>query len=345
MKPVVPGLPVSAGPFVIAEAGVNHNGDVALARELVDAAADAGADAVKFQTFRPELVAAPEAPRAEYQRQEHDDTSQLDMIRRLALSEDAFRDLASYCRTKNIVFLSTPFDIASADFLVLLGVPVIKVPSGEISNLPFLRHVARLKKPIVMSTGMAAIGEVERAVGAIEQAGCGNYALLHCTSNYPAASADINLRAMATLKTAFGCPVGYSDHTIGIEIALAAAALGAQIIEKHFTLNRKMDGPDHAMSLEPRELADMVRGIRSVTLALGDGIKRPAQSETSIAFVVRRSLAAARPLPSGTVIEAKDLICLRPGTGIAPGEENLILGRRVVTDIRQYSLIEWAMVE
>lgn len=345
MKPVLPGLPAMAGPLVIAEAGVNHNGEIDLALRLVDAAIAAGADAIKFQTFVPEQVAAPTAPRAAYQQQNGKSESQLEMICKLALGQDAFATIASYCAKRGILFLSTPFDRESADFLCRLGVPAIKVPSGELTNLLFLCDLATRKRPLIVSTGMATLGEVECAVEAIEKAGCSDYALLHCTSNYPAAPEDANLLAMRTLANTFDCPVGYSDHTLGTDIAIAATALGAQIIEKHFTLDRKMPGPDHQASLEPSELKGMVESIRRVASALGNGAKRPAPAECAIAEVVRRSLAAARTLAAGSVVTRDDLIALRPGTGIPPQDANQVVGRRLRRAVPAHALLEWTAFE
>jgi N,N'-diacetyllegionaminate synthase len=318
----------SAPCFIIAEAGVNHNGDPSLARRLIDVAAEAGADAVKFQTFRADRLVSLAAPKARYQlRVTSGQESQYEMLRRLELSEQDHRDLVEHARTRGICFLSTPFDEESADFLDDLGVPAFKIPSGELTNLPFLAHVAGKQKPIIMSVGMASLGECEAAVDAIESADNQRLVLLQCVSNYPADPADVNLRAMRTLHTAFGVPVGYSDHTEGLEVALAAVAMGACVIEKHFTLDRALPGPDHAASIEPVELEQLVRSIRIVESALGTSRKRPSQSEADTAAVARKSLVAACDLPAGAVLTDKLLTARRPGTGLPPAMRPHVLGR------------------
>ncbi|MBV9499257.1 MAG: N-acetylneuraminate synthase, partial [Acidobacteriaceae bacterium] len=289
-REIGPGLPC----LLIAEAGVNHNGSLDMALRLVDAAVDAGADIVKFQTFKSEEVVTPQAPKADYQLQNSGrDESQLEMIKRLELPEEAFSTIQSHCRERGIVFLSTPFDCHSADLLYGMGVPAFKIPSGEITNHPFLAHIARKGKPLIVSTGMSDLQEVANAVEVLHAAANRELVLLHCVSNYPAAPACVNLRVMKTLEERFGVPVGYSDHTEGTAIALAAAAMGACVIEKHFTLDRTLPGPDHRASIEPLELAAMVRSVRDVEAALGDGVKRPAAGEGNTAAVARRSLVAA----------------------------------------------------
>lgn len=314
--------------FIIAEAGVNHNGDLNLAHQLIDGAMDAGADAIKFQTFQAERLASVDAPKAAYQLETTNaGESQFEMLQRLELDADAHRALIAHCRDKRIMFLSTPFDETSADLLEQLGVPAFKTPSGEITNLPYLRYIARKGKPMIASTGMAFLGEVETAVRAIEAAGNHSFALLHCVSNYPANPADINLRAMQTMARAFNVPVGYSDHTSGIEVSHAAIALGACIIEKHFTLDRNLPGPDHHASAEPAELAALVRGIRIVEAALGDGRKQPAASEANTAAVARRSLAAACDIPAGAVVAETMITLKRPGTGLPPAMREYLIGR------------------
>lgn|SRR5574337_759063 len=320
--------------FVVAEAGVNHNGSLDLARRLVDAAVKAGADAVKFQTFKAERLVAPGAPKAEYQeRTTGTAESQLDMLRGLELSPEAHRDLMAYCRAQRILFMSTPFDEESADFLDDLGVIVFKIPSGEITNLSFLAHVARKGKPMIVSTGMAGLDEVEAAVHAIEEAGNRQLVLLHCVSSYPANPAEANLRAMDTMATAFRVPVGYSDHTPGIEVALAAVALGACVIEKHFTLDRGLPGPDHQASLEPDELTALVRGVRIVESALGHGRKEPTAGELDTARVARKSLVAAVDIRKGTVVRAEMIAVKRPGTGLPPAMRSQLVGRVAKRDI------------
>jgi N,N'-diacetyllegionaminate synthase len=327
--------------FVIAEAGVNHNGDLELARGLVDAAAVAGADAVKFQTFRAEAVAAPSAPKAGYQVETtgaHE--SQLDMLRRLELAADAHAELKRRAEDRGLVFLSTPFDLESVDLLDSLGVAAFKVGSGELTNLPLLAEIGRRGRPVILSTGGADLAEVEAAVAALGQAGAPDVIVLHCVSAYPAAAEDVNLLAMRTLAERLGVAVGFSDHTVGDEVALAAVALGACILEKHFTLDRSLPGPDHGASLEPGELEALVRRVRRVEAALGDGVKRPSEGERANADAVRRSLAAARDLRAGTVLEERMLEALRPGTGIAPSRLAEVVGRRLRRDRARGELLD-----
>lgn len=328
--------------FVIAEAGVNHNGDVGLARQLVDAAVAAGADAAKFQTFKAERVASTGARKAAYQTATTGGTeSQLDMIRRLELGAEQFRDLKLHCDEVGIQFLSTPFDHDSVDLLCELNVPAFKVPSGEITNLELLRHISGKGKPVILSTGMANLEEVERAVATLLSAGAPALAILHCVSNYPAADADVNLRAMATMAAHFGVPVGYSDHTLGIEISVAAAALGAAIIEKHFTLDRTLSGPDHRASLDPAGLGDMVSGIRRAEAALGDGIKRPRPAEEDTRRAARRSLFVDRSLQAGVEIAPSDIVALRPGDGIGVEELDRVVGRRTTRELTTGDKLAW----
>ncbi|MBN1859354.1 N-acetylneuraminate synthase, partial [Candidatus Bipolaricaulota bacterium] len=303
-----------------------------------------GADAVKFQTFKAERIASADAPKAEYQmRSTGTDESQLDMLRRLELSKEEHRELVSYCSEKGITFLSSPFDEESADFLETLGVPAFKIPSGEITNLPFLAHVARKRRPMIVSTGMATLGEVEAAVSTIRDNGNPHIVLLHCVSNYPADPKDVNLRAMETMRVAFGIPVGYSDHTEGDEIALAAVALGACVLEKHFTLDRSLPGPDHQASIEPVELANLVRRVRSVEAALGHGQKVPANSEANTAAVARKSLVAAKAIEPGTVLAATMVQARRPGTGIPPAHLRELLGRVATVRIPANTMLRWEM--
>jgi len=332
--------------FILAEAGVNHNGDVDLARKLVDAAVAANADAVKFQTFKAERLASRSAPKAEYQlKTTGSEESQLEMLKGLELPDWAYRDLIDYCRQKGIAFLSTPFDESSADMLDEMGMGAFKLPSGEITNLPFIRHTAAKGKPVILSTGMSSLGEVEAAVRAIEDAGNPDLVLLHCVSNYPAAPSDVNLRAMHTLSVAFGLPVGYSDHTEGIDVTLAAVALGACLIEKHFTLDRDLPGPDHQASLEPDELARMVQGIRVVEAAMGDGRKRQTAGEASTASVARRSLVAAMDIAAGTVLGDDMVAAMRPGTGLPPAMRTFVVGRVLRCDVSRGQLLQLEMLE
>ncbi len=319
--------------FLIAEAGVNHDGEVSVAHRLIDAAADAGADAVKFQTFSPDALAAPAAPTAAYQRAAGDGADQRGMLARLALPDRAWPELQSHAVERGLVFFSSPFDDASADLLARLGVPAIKVASGELTNLPFLERLAARGIPLLVSTGMADMVEVAAAMDAIRDGGDPPVALFHCVSSYPAAAGDANLRAMATLRSAFRVPVGWSDHTPGTELPVAAATLGAQMIEKHLTLDRTGRGPDHAASIEPREFAAMVAAVRSAEAALGTGDKRPTPAEAEIAAVARRSLHWARSLPAGAQVGEADLVALRPGTGVAPGRRRALIGARTARSV------------
>ncbi|MBI2526476.1 MAG: N-acetylneuraminate synthase [Candidatus Rokubacteria bacterium] len=333
-----PGAPV----FVVAEAGVNHNGERALARRLVDAAAEAGADAVKFQTFSTEALVSRDAPKANYQREATGEAgSQGEMLARLELDAGAHREIRDRCAERGLVFFSTPFDAASADLLERLGVPCFKLGSGEITNLPFLRHVGAKGKPVIVSTGMSTLDEVAQAVAALREAGEAPLALLHCLSAYPAPAAEMNLRAMDTLSQRFGCPVGLSDHTSGIEIAVAAVARGAAIIEKHLTLDKGLPGPDHRASLDPGEFAALVRATRCVEAALGDGRKRPMPAEADTRRVARKSLVAARAITAGQRLAAADVAIKRPGTGISPADLPRALGRVVRRDVAPDEVIGW----
>jgi len=332
--------------FVIAEAGVNHNGDLDLARRLIDVAADAGADAVKFQTFRTEALVSGAAPKARYQMETTGaDESQQAMLARLELSPAAHAALRDHARARGIVFFSTPFDEDSADLLDRLGVPLLKVPSGEVTNLPLLRHLAAKRRPLLMSTGMCTLTEVETAVATVHEAGDPPLALLHCVSAYPAPVEDTNLRAMDALRARFGCPVGLSDHSLGIAVALAAVARGAAILEKHVTLDKNLPGPDHRASLEPAELTALVRGVRAIEAALGDGVKRPMPSEIDTRAVARRSLVAARALPAGHRLSRADVAIKRPGTGIPPAELERVLGRRLTRALAADELLDWTALE
>lgn len=328
--------------FIIAEAGVNHNGDPQLARELVLTAARAGADAVKFQTFQTEEVVTADAPKAEYQKQTTDaGESQQEMIRKIELPREVYPELRAIAGEKGLVFLSTPFDVGSVDFLADLGVPAFKIPSGELTHPALLTRIASKGKPLIISTGMSTIEEVANAVRLLQANGAHEFCLLQCTSNYPANPADANLRAMITMEETFGVPIGLSDHTEGIEVALAAVALGAAVIEKHLTLDRAMAGPDHTASMELAEFQALVRGIRKVESALGTGEKKPAAAEQNVAQVARRSLVAARDVASGTVLTEHDIACKRPGTGIAPTFVGQVLGRRAVRAISAGTLLAW----
>jgi N,N'-diacetyllegionaminate synthase len=320
--------------LVIAEAGVNHDGVVERAHALIDAAASAGADVVKFQTFDPDALAAAGAPTAEYQRGAvAAGVDQRSMLAALALPPDAWPGLRAHAQDRGLLFLSSPFDDASADLLDRLDVAAFKVGSGELTNVPFLRRLAARGRPLLVSTGMAEMVEVAAAVDAIEAAGDPPLALFHCVSSYPARAEDANLRAIETMRQAFGVPVGWSDHTPGIELPLAAVAAGATLVEKHLTLDRTSPGPDHAASLEPDDFRRMVDGIRTVEAALGDGIKRPVEAERPIAAVARKSLHWSRSLAAGEAVGAADLAALRPGTGLSPALEAELLGRRTARSV------------
>jgi N-acetylneuraminate synthase len=327
--------------LIIAEAGVNHNGELALARKLVAAAAAAGADLVKFQTFVADRSIAASAPKARYQ-EDGSSESQHEMVRKLELSRGDHEVLIDECRERGIGFLSTAFDIGSFELLEALGLDLVKIPSGEITNLPLLRRMAYGGKPILLSTGMASLGEIDAALDVIEQAGTprAHVTLLHCNTAYPTPADDVNLRAMLSLKAAFGVEVGYSDHTVGIEIPIAAVALGATVIEKHFTLNRGLPGPDHRASLEPAELEAMVRAIRNVERALGNGVKRPTASELENRAIARKSLVASRAIHAGERFSADNLAAKRPGTGISPMRWDDVVGRAASRDFAPDELIE-----
>jgi N,N'-diacetyllegionaminate synthase len=329
--------------LIIAEAGVNHNGDIQLAKQLIDAAAAAGADLVKFQTFNADRQVTRSAKKADYQTQTTDSTeSQHDMLRRLELTEAMHTELIAHCATRNIGFFSTGFDIESVDLLVSLGQDHFKIPSGEITNLPYLRHVGQLGKTIILSTGMASLGEIEAAIDVLEQAGTprAKLAVLHCTTEYPTPMNEVNLRAMQSIQAAFGVAVGYSDHTQGIEVAIAAVALGATVIEKHFTLDRKLPGPDHQASLEPSELRAMVEAIRNIEVALGDGIKRMTPSEARNKPIARKSLVASQAIIAGEVFTAANLTAKRPGTGVSPMRWDEFLGKTALRDYAADELID-----
>lgn len=329
--------------LIIAEAGVNHNGDLALARQLIDVASEADADLVKFQTFSADRLVTTHAGKADYQTRTTDSgESQLAMLRRLELTRDMHQALVVHCRSRGIKFLSTGFDRESIELLVELDVEYFKIPSGEITNLPYLRHVGHYGKPVILSTGMAKLGEIEAALEVLEQAGTprGRITVLHCNTEYPTPMADVNLRAMLTIRDAFGVAVGYSDHTVGIEVAIAAVALGATVIEKHFTLDRNLPGPDHKASLEPNELKAMVAAIRNIEQALGDGIKQPTASEAKNKPFARKSLVAARAIRAGEVFSETNLAVKRPGTGLSPMRWDEVLGRKAPRDFAPDEFIE-----
>lgn len=326
---------------VIAEAGVNHNGNLELALRMVDKAKEAGADIVKFQTFIPEEVVSMYAPKARYQENNTDkNESQLDMVRKLVLKNEEFIGLKKYCGSKGIGFLSTPFDLASIDFLNRIGCSLWKIPSGEITNYPYLVKLAKYGKPIILSTGMSTLEEIADAIKILKNNGAGEITLLHCTTEYPAPFGEVNLNAMLTLKKEFGCKVGYSDHTQGMEVSIAAVAMGASVIEKHFTLDKDMEGPDHKASLEPIELKNMVKAIRNVESALGSSKKEPTISEIKNLAVARKSIIAAREIKAGELLTQENLATKRPGTGISPMKWEKVLGTRAIRDFSEDELIE-----
>ncbi len=331
-----------SGVFIIAEAGVNHNGDINLAYKLIDVAKEAGADAVKFQTFKTEKVISKYAPMVEYQRRNlGKDIPQHEMVKKLELSFDDFEKLKEYADEKGIIFLSSPFDHESIDFLEDL-VPYYKVPSGEIINYPYLKHIASKEKPIIMSTGMATLGEVERAIDTIKSVNPRvEIYLLHCTTNYPTPFEEVNLRAMLTLKEAFKLPVGYSDHTLGIEVPVAAVALGAVVIEKHFTLDKNLPGPDHKASLEPDELKAMVQAIRNIEKALGNGIKKPNKSEIKIMKAARKKLVALRDISVGEILKESDVEIKRAPDGLDPKYLDIVIGKKLLKPVKKDEPITW----
>lgn len=315
--------------IIIAEAGVNHNGSLSMAMELVDVAAQAGADFVKFQTYSTEQLVTQYARKADYQKAATGtDETQFAMLKRLELSEAEHLVLNEHCRKRGIGFLSSAFDTSSLDFLMSLGVPLVKIPSGEITNLPYLRYVARLGKPVILSTGMSTMDDVDAAISVLEAGGLPKIAItvLHCTTEYPAAMTDVNLNAMMAMRQSLGVEVGYSDHTLGIEIAIAAVAMGAVLIEKHFTLDCSLSGPDHRASLEPHDLLAMVQAIRNIEIALGDGIKRPKPAEEKNQLVARRSIVAARAITVGEVFTDLNICAKRPGTGASPMNWDRVIG-------------------
>lgn len=329
--------------LIIAEAGVNHNGDLELARQLIDAAAVSGADLVKFQTFNANRQVTRAAQKADYQTQTTDSKeSQHEMLCRLGLSVEMHSELIAHCATRSIGFFSTGFDIESVDLLISLGQERFKIPSGEITNLPYLRHIGQLGKPVILSSGMSTMGEIETAIDVLEQTGTlrANITVLHCTTEYPTPMEDVNLRAMQSIHAAFGVAVGYSDHTTGTEVAIAAVAMGASIIEKHFTLNRNLPGPDHKASLEPEELMAMVTAIRNIEIAMGDGIKRLTPSEAKNKPVARKSLVASQAIKAGEVFSAENITAKRPGTGISPMRWDEIIGRMAPRNFSADELIE-----
>jgi N-acetylneuraminate synthase len=332
--------------FIIAEAGVNHNGDVSLAKRLIDAASDAGADAVKFQTFKTENLVTVDAQKADYQKQSGSQSAtQYEMLKKLELTTTEFRKLSEYSKKKGVVFLSTGFDEGSIETLARLNVPAFKIPSGEITNFPLLKKITLYKKPVILSTGMATIDEIRDAVLFLKKNECEEIVLLHCTSSYPAPLESVNLRVLNTLRNEFCLPVGYSDHTEGIVIPIAAVALGACIVEKHLTLDRSLPGPDHKASIEPNEFKRMVTAIRNVETALGDGQKKVQLCEQDNRRIVRKSIIASKNITNGSILTEKMLTLKRPGTGIESKYLTNLIGKMAKCDIKKDTVITWDMIE
>jgi len=329
--------------FIIAEAGVNHNGDINLAKKLIDVASDAGANAVKFQTFKAQKLVSKNAQKANYQKEnmKDSDTSQFTMLKKLELNVNAHKELIKYCNSKNIMFLSTPFDLESIDILYKLGLEIFKIPSGEITNLPYLRAIAKLNKSIILSTGMSTMDEVKDAFKILTNNGTKkqNITILHANTMYPTPMEDVNLKAMLSIKKEFNVAVGYSDHTLGIEVDIAAVAMGASVIEKHFTLDKTMDGPDHKASLEPNELNAMIKAVRNIELAFGNGVKKPSKSETPNIEVARKSIVANCDIKKGEKFTEDNLTVKRPGNGISPMNWDEVIGAIAQKDYREDELI------
>ena len=326
--------------FIIAEAGVNHNGSVELAKKLVDAAKEAGADAVKFQTFKTKNLVTKNARKAEYQIKNSGEESQYEMIKKLELSDDEFWEIAKYAEDKGLIFLSSPFDEESVDLLDEIDIPAFKIASGEITNFPLLKHIAKKQKPVILSTGMSTIGEVEEALQLIEKYN-DNIILMHCLTNYPAKKEDANLNVIKTLEYAFKKPVGFSDHTSGIEMSVAAVALGSCVIEKHFTIDKNLPGPDHKASLEPHEFSAMVKAIRNVEKGLGNGVKKPTTEEIEIKKLVRKSIVTKEDIPKGSILTEEMLDIKRPGTGIEPKYIKELIGRELIENVKKDNLLKW----
>lgn len=320
---------------------MNHNGDLQTAKRLVDEAVKAGADAVKFQTFKAEALVSKDAKKADYQLETTEQTeTQLDMLKKLELTPEMHEQLIDYCAQKEIMFLSTPFDIDSIYFLEKCGIDIFKIPSGEITDYPYLREIGKLGKKVILSSGMSTLEEIREAVEVLRDNGSSDITVLHCNTEYPTPYQDVNLQAMLTMRQELGTKIGYSDHTQGIEVPIAAAAMGASVLEKHFTLDRNMEGPDHKASLEPAQLQAMVRAVRNIEAALGDGMKRPSESEKRNIEVVRKSIVAGRAIRAGEVFAEDNLTTKRPGNGISPMRWNEIVGKTAVRDFAEDELIE-----
>ncbi len=333
--------------IIIAEAGVNHNGNIEMAKQLIDVAVNAGVDYVKFQTFKAETIVSPTAKKADYQAKNivDDDDSQFQMLKNLELSHENHLSLIDYCNQKNIKFFSTAFDVDGVNYLDGLGLEMFKIPSGEITNYPYLKTIAQKNKPIILSTGMATLGEIENAIAVLTKYGANRETLtvLHCNTEYPTPMKDVNLKAMLTIGQTFGVQIGYSDHTLGIEVPTAAVALGASIIEKHFTLDRNLPGPDHKASLEPNELKAMVNSIRNIEKAIGgNGRKEPSASETKNIGIARKSIHLKNDLKAGSIISEDDIIALRPGDGISAMQWNNIIGKKLKLDKVEFEKLDWS---
>lgn len=329
--------------FIIAEAGVNHNGSLELAKKMIDAAAGAGADAVKFQTFKAETLVAKSAKKAEYQivNTGNSQETQFEMIKKLELDLNAHVELIAYCKTRNIMFLSSPFDLDSVECLYKLDLPIFKIPSGEIDNLPYLRKIGGLNKKIILSTGMSTLSDIENALAILIEAGAKkeSITILHCNTEYPTPMTDVNLNAMLTIRDSFKIKIGYSDHTLGIEVPIAAVTMGAQVIEKHFTLDKNMDGPDHRASLEPGELKNMVTAIRNIELALGNGVKQLSNSEAKNKPIARKSIVAKTDIKVGEIFTEENIIVKRPGLGLSPFRWDDVIGKKSNNDYQVDELI------
>ena len=332
--------------IIIAEAGVNHNGDIKLAKKLIDAASEAKVDYVKFQSFKADKLVSPEAKKANYQIKNigDNDDSQYQMLKQLELSSEDHIELISYCNSKKINFFSTAFDVDGISYLSSLNLNVFKIPSGELTNFPYLREIANTRLPVILSTGMANIGEIEKAINVLISNGTkkSDITVLHCNTEYPTPMMDVNLKAMLTIKEKLGVSIGYSDHTLGIEVAIAAVAMGAEVIEKHFTLDRNMKGPDHRASLEPHELKEMVKSIRNIQKAIsGNSIKEASISEKKNTIIVRKSIHLSKDLKSGSIITEKNIITLRPGDGICPMNWKNVIGLKVNRDLNKFAKLTW----
>jgi N-acetylneuraminate synthase/N,N'-diacetyllegionaminate synthase len=336
--------------IIIAEAGVNHNGDIDIAKKLIVKAYEAEVDYIKFQSFKANKLVSLDAKMADYQikNTNGNDSNQFQMLKNLELSEDQHEELIAYCNKQGIKFFSTAFDSEGVKYLDSIGLELIKIPSGEITNFPYLRTVAKMEKPVIMSTGMSSLSEIEDALNLLTNFGLkrDQITVLHCNTAYPTPMTDVNLKAMNLIAKSLGVKIGYSDHTLGIEVSIAAVALGASVIEKHFTLDRNLPGPDHKASLEPLELKAMVKGIRNIEVAIaGDGLKNPSESELKNISIVRKSIHLCRSLKEGDIIRESDICALRPGGGISPMEWNEVIGKKLIRDTKAYDQLDWENIE